>query len=213
MVREAADKRLHATVARAARRADPMLPASLVALLGVPEGDRFSELERLRRPPTRTTGTAMARALDRVNEISLLRLGRVNVSRVPANRLSALARYGLGSKAMTLQRTAEPKRTALMTAVMRSLEAAALDDALDLFALLMATRLFSPARRASDRDRLAMLAPAGEGIPHSGEGVTGAGAAARADRGGRRGSGCGGTMGGGRAGHPAGRGDQRAEPG
>lgn len=44
-----------------------------------------------------------------------------------------------------------------MTAVMRNLEAAAIDDALDLFALLMATRLISPARRASEKERLANL--------------------------------------------------------
>ncbi len=40
---------------------------------------------------------------------------------------------------------------------MRNLEAQAVDDALDLFALLMATRLISPARRASDKERLAVL--------------------------------------------------------
>ncbi|MEU9891551.1 hypothetical protein [Sphaerisporangium sp. NPDC051011] len=39
----------------------------------------------------------------------------------------------------------------------RSLEAEAIDDALDLFALLMASRLISPARRKSSGERLAML--------------------------------------------------------
>lgn len=39
----------------------------------------------------------------------------------------------------------------------RSLEAEAIDDALDLFALLMATRLISPARRKSTGERMAML--------------------------------------------------------
>ncbi|MEV7236761.1 hypothetical protein AB0N06_23120 [Streptomyces sp. NPDC051020] len=37
---------------------------------------------------------------------------------------------------------------------MRQLEAQAVDDALDLFAVLMANRLISPARRTSDRERL-----------------------------------------------------------
>jgi hypothetical protein len=41
--------------------------------------------------------------------------------------------------------------------VVRHLEAAAVDDTLDLLALLMAARLFSPARRASAGQRLAML--------------------------------------------------------
>ncbi|MEZ0070863.1 DUF4158 domain-containing protein [Planotetraspora sp. GP83] len=69
-IRAVAEKRLHMAVARAAMRADPALPAELAALLEVPEGARISHLEALRRPPTRTSGTALARALDRVNEIS-----------------------------------------------------------------------------------------------------------------------------------------------
>ncbi|MDN3271385.1 DUF4158 domain-containing protein [Streptomyces sp. MA15] len=64
--RKGAEKRLHATVAGAARRADPALPGEPVATLRTPEGSRFPELERPRRPPTRTTGTAFARALERV---------------------------------------------------------------------------------------------------------------------------------------------------
>ncbi|MBE1582890.1 hypothetical protein H4W80_001148 [Nonomuraea angiospora] len=36
------------------------------------------------------------------------------------------------------------------------MEAEAIDDALDLFALLMASRLISPARRKSSGERLAM---------------------------------------------------------
>ncbi|MFI2765656.1 DUF4158 domain-containing protein [Streptomyces echinatus] len=79
--RKVADKRLYATVAGAARRADPALPGDLVATLKTPEGSRFSELERLRRPPTRTTGTAFARALERVDEIGAYRLGRLKLYR------------------------------------------------------------------------------------------------------------------------------------
>ncbi|GAA2593285.1 hypothetical protein SMC26_34090 [Actinomadura fulvescens] len=52
-----------------------------------------------------------------------------------------------------LERTAEPKRTALM----RHLEAKAIDEALDLFQVLMATRLISTARRATDKERLSTL--------------------------------------------------------
>lgn len=102
-VRSVTEKRLYATVAGAARRADASLPADLVALLEVPEGRRVSELERLRRPPTRTTGTGMAKALERVDEISAFRLGRVKLDKVPPNRLATLARVGLGSKAPILE--------------------------------------------------------------------------------------------------------------
>ncbi|MDF2256007.1 Tn3 family transposase [Streptantibioticus ferralitis] len=154
-VRRVAEKRLYATVAGAARRADASLSKDLVALLGVPEGRRISELERLRRPPTRTTGASLAKALERVDEISAFRLGRVKLDKVPPNRLATLARVGLGSKAPIMERTPEPKRTALLTSVVRHLEASAIDDALDLFSVLMQVKLISAARRATDRDWLA----------------------------------------------------------
>lgn len=156
-VRRIADKRLHTTVAKAAWRADPALPGDLVATLKTPEGKRHSELERMRRPPTRTTGTAMKGALQRVEDTAGFQLGRVKLDKVPPNRLSALARYGLDTKAPKLERTSEPKRTAMLAAVMRHLEAKAIDDALDLFEILMATRLISTAKRSTDKQRLSTL--------------------------------------------------------
>ncbi len=152
-----AEKRLHTTVAKAARRADPALPGDLVATLKTPEGRRYSELERMRQPPTRTTGTAMKGALQRVEDIAAFQLGRLKLEQIPPNRLSALARYGLGAKAPKLERAPEPKRTAMLTAVMRHLEAKAIDDALDLFEILMATRLISTAKRSTDKQRLSTL--------------------------------------------------------
>ncbi|MBE1600802.1 hypothetical protein PV385_11070 [Streptomyces stelliscabiei] len=50
------------------------MPGDLVAMLKTREGSRFSELERLHRPPTRMTRTAFARALERADEISAYRL-------------------------------------------------------------------------------------------------------------------------------------------
>jgi hypothetical protein len=156
-VRRIAEERLHATVAKKVRRADAALPGDLVATLKTPEGRRYSELERMRRPPTRTTGTAMKGALQRVEDIAAFQVGRVKLDKIPPNRLSAPARYGLGTKAAKLERAPEPKRTAMLTAVMRHLEAKAIDDALDLFEILMATRLISAAKRSTDKERLPTL--------------------------------------------------------
>ncbi|GAA0899537.1 hypothetical protein GCM10009574_084450 [Streptomyces asiaticus] len=125
--------------------------------LTTPEGSRFSDLERLRRPPRRTTGTAFARALERVDEISAFQLGRLKLSQIPPNRMAALARYALGSKAALLERAAEPKRTAMLTAVMRHLEAKAIDEALDLFQVLMASRLLNTAKRKTEKERLSTM--------------------------------------------------------
>lgn len=106
---------------RAAHRAGPALAPAVAGLLVVPEGKRVSELERLRTPPVKSTDTAMGR----VEEISHFALERVNLFRVPVNRLSTLARYGQLSKAQTILRAPEPRRTALLAAVLRQLEAQA----------------------------------------------------------------------------------------
>lgn len=154
--RTAAERRLFDAVARAAHRSDPPLASALAQLLVVPEGKRVSELERLRTPPVKTTGTAMVLAMEQGEEVSACALRRVNLSRVPVNRLYTPARYGQLSKAQTIVRASEPRRTALLTAVVRQLEAQAVDDTLDLFAVLMANRLINPVRRASDREWPAM---------------------------------------------------------
>lgn len=110
--RKVAEKRLRATVADAARRADRSLPGELVVTLKTPDGSRFSELEGLRRPPKRAKGMAFARALEWVDEIGAYRPGRLRLSQVPPNRMAAPARYVRGSKAPLLERAPEPKRTA-----------------------------------------------------------------------------------------------------
>lgn len=94
----------------------------------------------------------MLKALERVDEISAFHLRKVKVRKVPPNRLAALARNGLRPKAPNLKRTPEPKRTALLTSVVRHLEASAIDNALDLFTLLTQVNLISTTTRATDKD-------------------------------------------------------------
>ncbi|MGC4857275.1 DUF4158 domain-containing protein [Micromonospora sp. DT4] len=59
-VREETDQRMYRTLAEAAAGADVELPLRLRDLLEVPEGKRFSELERLRKGPRRDSGLAMS---------------------------------------------------------------------------------------------------------------------------------------------------------
>ncbi len=66
----------------------------LVMLLSVPAGSRFSELDRLRRAPTRASGRERVHALDRASEIAALGAGDIVVDEVPPGRLEALARQG-----------------------------------------------------------------------------------------------------------------------
>ncbi|MBM0237455.1 hypothetical protein JNW88_10320 [Micromonospora sp. ATA32] len=89
-----------------------------------------------------------------MSEVLAIGAGAAQVQAVPVNRVAALARYGWAGKAPLLKGLAEPRKTATLLATARRLEAAAVDDALDLFDSLMATRLIGPARRATDRARL-----------------------------------------------------------
>jgi Tn3 transposase DDE domain len=132
---------------------DAERPRRLVGLLDVPEGTRVSELERLRRSPVRASAPQMVRSLDRASELLAIGAGRADLAGVPANRVDALARYGLGTKAPTLRGLTEPRRTATLLATTRSLEVSAVDDVLDLFALLMATKLLAWAERESNKQR------------------------------------------------------------
>jgi TnpA family transposase len=156
-IRDFAADRMHSLLASAADAVDPMLAGRLRASLTVPEGSRFSEMQSWRRSPTRVSGPALVNALDRALELEALRVREADCSTVPANRMAALARYGLASKAPTLEALAEPRRTATLLALTRHLDAVAIDDALDLFALLMTTRLINPARSAANTDRLTWL--------------------------------------------------------
>ena len=125
--------------------------------LRVEEGSRFSTLERLRTSPARISGLELGRSVERVAEIRHLGVGSLDLSAAPANKVTALARYGLGTKAPALRELAEPRRTAVRLAMARQLEQTALDDALDLFDVLMATKLLARAERVTAREQLRTL--------------------------------------------------------
>jgi len=194
---------MHTALAAAAAEVDPALPGRLRASLRVPAGSRFSEMESWRRAPTRVSGPGLVQARERAAALAGLGVRAADCSAVPPNRVAALARYGLVSKAPTLLALAEPRRTATLLAMFRHLDAGAIDDALDLFALLMATKLINPARRASATERLAAL-PRLERVPDAGRGQPRAAHRVGPCRGGGPCGGCRRGVGGDRAGCVAG---------
>src|SRR5467141_5306672 len=108
--------------------------------MAVPPGARVSELERWRSGPARASGPQMARALNRVAEITGSGLSRVELdASVTPRRLAELARYGMGADVAQLKRHGDARRMATRVATAAQLEATATDDALELLELLMAT--------------------------------------------------------------------------
>src|SRR5262249_58046468 len=80
-----------------------------------------------------------------------------DLSALPGSRVLVLARYGLSAKAPLLRQLAESRRTATLVATVRHLEQKAIDDALDLFAMLMQTKLLARAERESAKEQLRTL--------------------------------------------------------
>ncbi|MEV6332663.1 Tn3 family transposase [Streptomyces sp. NPDC051909] len=153
-VREAANQRLWDTLHG---MLTPGQRAVLDDLLTVSAGQRVSELDRLRRGPVRVSGPQMKAALERAEEIAALGMGEVDVAGIPPRRLAELSRYGVDGKASLLRRHGDARRLATLLATAVHLTTRAVDDALDLLEVLVATRLLARAERDTAKEKLRTL--------------------------------------------------------
>lgn len=129
--------------------------SALETLLEVGD-DGLSTLDRLGHAPRRLSSPELVRALDRLVELRSLGVGHLDLSTVPARRLRMLARYGMAAKAQAIARMPRDRRLATLLAVVRETETAALDDALDVFDMLMG-KMDNEARHEGQRERLRTL--------------------------------------------------------
>jgi hypothetical protein len=153
-VREAANNRLWDTLYGLLSTGQR---AVLDSLLAVAPGARVSERDRLRRGPVRISGPQMRWALERVEEITALGVGDVDVSGIPPRRLAELSRYGVDGKATLLKRHGDSRRLATLLATAVYLTSRAVDDALDLLEVLIATKLLARAERETAKEKLKTL--------------------------------------------------------
>jgi TnpA family transposase len=130
--------------------------ANLEALLHLPEGAWSTPLDRLRRAPTRVSGPALVAALHRLEEIRRLGVGDLALEHLPLNRLRAVARYGAAARAQAIARMAPERRMATLLAFAQAFERTAMDDALDLFDLLV-TDIVRGAHKEGEQTRLRTL--------------------------------------------------------
>ncbi|MBC9713484.1 Tn3 family transposase [Streptomyces sp. TRM66268-LWL] len=131
--------------------------AVLDSLLTVPPGVRVSELDRLRRGPVRISGPQMKWALERAEEIADFGMGWLDVSGIPPRRLAELSRYGVDGKASLLRRHGDSRRLATLLATAVYLTSRAVDDALDLLEVLIATKLLARAERETAKQKMKTL--------------------------------------------------------
>lgn len=103
----------------------------LNALVSVDEVSSAT-LEELRTVPRRRLPTELLRHLERLDAIRSHGLGLVPSADLPAAPLGRLARSARALKPANLAALHEPRRTATLAALFQTLEAAALDDAVEL---------------------------------------------------------------------------------
>ncbi len=122
----------------------------------VPQGTRYSHLDRLRRGPTRVSAPALIVALRRHQEMQALGIGKLNFSGIPPVRINALARYAATAWAPMIARMPRQRRIATLVAFVSVCEVNALDDALDVLDMLI-TEIAAQAKRLGQKQRLRTL--------------------------------------------------------
>ncbi|HEY6411136.1 MAG TPA: DUF4158 domain-containing protein, partial [Ktedonobacteraceae bacterium] len=149
-VRDHAETRLWQALAQLPT---PRQCALLETLLVVPEGERQTPLDRLRRPPTRVSGPGLVQALRRIDAVRLFDVHALDLSFVPSGRVKALARYASTTRIPDLRDLAELHRVATLLAFAHTFLSTVHDDALDVFDALMRSTS-SRATREGQQERL-----------------------------------------------------------
>ncbi len=125
-------------------------------LVIVPENERQSPLDRLRDGPYLQSGPEIGRAVARLGEVRALAAGLPELDRIPPGKAAALARFASAAKAQAVARLPDDRRAATMVAFIRTLEASAGDDVIDLFDAV-STTMFAGAQAKAKEARLRSL--------------------------------------------------------
>ncbi len=124
----------------------------LETLLVVQLSTRQTLLEQLRKPPTIISGPSLVSAIGRVEKIQQMGVSDIDVSAIPPTRLKELSRFAASARAQAISRMATDRRIATTLSFTKSFESYAIDDALDVFDLLI-TELSNEASRLNKKDR------------------------------------------------------------
>lgn len=132
---------------------NPKQRARLEELLQIIDNSRTTDLDRLRRSPTRQSAPSLVDALNRLVEVRALGVNTLDVSKVPPSRLKLLARTAASARAQAITRMPPERRVATLLAFVHVLEATATDDAIDLLDLLIGD-LLTTSKRIGEKERL-----------------------------------------------------------
>jgi TnpA family transposase len=118
--------------------------------------DAFPTLEGLRATPSRRTPMELIRQLERIEAIRAYGLRPDTPTKIPIALVQRLSRIGRAIRPSALVLLQEPRRTATIAALFHTAEATALDDAIELFEVLVAD-VVSDAANEHRKSRLRSL--------------------------------------------------------
>ncbi len=129
----------------------------LLSLLIVDKDERFSRLELLRRPATRSSSPTIKHSLQRLENIRAVGVSGVDLTGVSVGHIKAMARYGRSAWASALEDLGENHRMAVLLVTTHELEAVIQDEVLDLLLMNVAEK-FKDAEKSGIKARLNALA-------------------------------------------------------
>ena len=152
-IRERATRRLWRKLAALPNR---WQTAQLAGLLEIPEGQRLSVMEHLKRGPVTISGPAFIEALERYTRLRSLEFSCLNFTGLPAIQLRNLARYAGMASVKYISRMPEERRLAILTAFVKAQEISALDEAIDVLDMLI-LNITREAKKTGQKKRLRTL--------------------------------------------------------
>lgn len=156
LIAKARDRAAKRLWQRLATLASPKQKTQLESLLIIPDGKRYSQLDELKKGPTRISSTGLVQALLRYQFIRDLGIGKINFGNIPKTKMNHLARYVTVSWAPSIARMPEDRRIAVLLSFAYVYEVQSLDDALDLLDVLI-TEITGQAKRLGEKKRMRSL--------------------------------------------------------
>jgi TnpA family transposase len=141
---------------RLTKQVTPEQRERLEHLIVIPENERKSLFDQLRDGPVLQSPAELGRAVGRLEQAQALAAGLPSLDRLPATRITALARFAGAAKAQAISRLPDDRRIATLLAFIHTLEASAQDDVLDLFDVVV-TAMFANAKSVGQRERLGSI--------------------------------------------------------
>lgn len=138
---------------------------ALLSLIEIPSGERFSLLDKLRKTPTRVSSFSLNKAMQRVQSFKDLEVTSIKTSGIALSQKTKLAKLAAGLKAQSIAQMNHLKKLATLLCFAQHYEAIAVDDAVEIFDLLINEYLGNiklsqkknRSRSAQDLDRAATI--------------------------------------------------------